>query len=127
MHHIIAFFTIQYDAILCMCSNKFIPVPLFFPEAQMFVSDFSGLRDFFHNPPPLRRLSSHFFPAFQPSFTSGYIRYPIIGLGGLGVIFSPRDPRFAHSNPTGVDGFFQDVKILSTSPLGGTLTWGFRV
>ena len=26
--------------------------------------------------------------------------------------------------PTEVDGFFQDVKILSTSPLGGTLGWG---
>ena len=29
--------------------------------------------------------------------------------------------------PTEVDGFFQDVKILSTSPLGGTLGWGSRV
>ena len=28
------------------------------------------------------------------------------------------------SNPTEVDGFFQDVKILSTSPPGGTLSWG---
>ena len=30
---------------------------------------------------------------------------------------SLREPRFAGSNPTEVDGFFQDVKILSTSPL----------
>ena len=36
-------------------------------------------------------------------------------IGGLGITCSPRDPRFAGSNPTEVDGFFQDVKILSTS------------
>ena len=47
-------------------------------------------------------------------------------LGGLGVTYSPRDSRFADSNPT-VDVFFQDVKILSTSPPGGTLSWGSRV
>ena len=28
--------------------------------------------------------------------------------------------RFGGSNPAEVDGFFQDVKILSTSPPGGT-------
>ena len=40
-------------------------------------------------------------------------------------MYSPRDPRFAGSNPTEVDGFFfQDVKILSTSPPGGTLAGG---
>ena len=43
---------------------------------------------------------------------------------GLGVTFSPRDPRFEGSNPSEVDGFFQDVKILSTSPPGGTLSRG---
>ena len=48
-------------------------------------------------------------------------------LGGLEVTCSPRDQRFAGSNPTEVDGFFQDVKILSTSPPGGTLSWGSRV
>ena len=48
----------------------------------------------------------------------------IDGPGGLGVTCSPRDPRFAGSNPADVDGFFQDVKILSTSPPGGTLSWG---
>ena len=36
-------------------------------------------------------------------------------------------PRFVGSNLTEVDGFFQDVKILSTSPPGGTLSWGSRV
>ena len=41
-----------------------------------------------------------------------------------GVTCSPRDPRFADSNPTEVDEFFQDVKILSTSPPGRTLIWG---
>ena len=39
-----------------------------------------------------------------------------VGLSGLGVTCSPRDPRFAGSNSAEVDGFFQDVKILSTSP-----------
>ena len=41
---------------------------------------------------------------------------------GLGVPCSPRDPRFVGSNPAEVDGFFQDIKILSTSPPGGTLS-----
>ena len=50
-----------------------------------------------------------------------------VGLGGLGVACSPRDSRFAVSNPAEVDGFFQDVKILSTSPPGGILSWGSRV
>ena len=44
---------------------------------------------------------------------------------GLGVTWSPRDPRFAGSNPAEVDGFFQDVNILSTSPPGGSLSCGF--
>ena len=43
-----------------------------------------------------------------------------INLVGLGVTCPPRDPRFAGSNPAVVDGFFQDVKILGTSPPGGT-------
>ena len=51
----------------------------------------------------------------------------LVGLGGLGVTCSPRDSRIAGSNPTEVDGFFQDVKIESRSPLGGTLSWGSRV
>ena len=48
----------------------------------------------------------------------------IVGPVGLGVTCSPRDPRFVGSNPTEVDGFFQDVKLLSPSPHGGTLSWG---
>ena len=51
----------------------------------------------------------------------------IVGLSDLGVTCSPRDPRIACSNPAEVDGLFQDVKILSTSPPGGTLSWGSRV
>ena len=47
-----------------------------------------------------------------------------VDLGGLGVTCSPRDLRFAGSNPAEVDDFFQDVKILSTSPPGETLSWG---
>ena len=34
-----------------------------------------------------------------------------VGLGGLGVTCSPRDPRFAGSNPAEVGGFFQDFKL----------------
>ena len=41
-----------------------------------------------------------------------------VGLDGLEVTCSPRDPRFAGSNPAQVDGFFQNVKILSTSSPG---------
>ena len=48
----------------------------------------------------------------------------VVCLGSLGEMCSPRDSRFAGSNPTEVDGFFQDVKILSTNPPGGTLSWG---
>ena len=50
-----------------------------------------------------------------------------VGLGGLGVTCSPRDPCFAGSNPAEIDGFIQDVKILSTSPPRGTISWGTRV
>ena len=50
-----------------------------------------------------------------------------VGLGGLGVTCSPGDLRFADSHPTEVDGFFQDVTVLSTSPPRGTLSWGSRV
>ena len=50
-----------------------------------------------------------------------------VSLGGLGVTCSPRNPRFAGSNPAEVDGFFEDIKILSTSPPGVTLSWGSRV
>ena len=56
-----------------------------------------------------------------------YLVNYVVGLGGLKVTCSPRDPRFTGSNPTELDGFFQDVKILSTSPPGGTLSWGSRV
>ena len=50
-----------------------------------------------------------------------------VGLGGLGVMCSPRDPRFAGSNPAEVEGLFQNVKILSISLPGRTLSWGSRV
>ena len=48
----------------------------------------------------------------------------LVGLGDLGVTCSPQDPRFAGSNPAEADGFFQDVKILSTSSPGRPLSWG---
>ena len=34
----------------------------------------------------------------------------IVGLGGLAVTCSSRDPRYAYSNPTKVDGFFSGCK-----------------
>ena len=43
----------------------------------------------------------------------------VVGLGGLGIMCSPRDPRFMGSNPVEVHGFFQDIQILSTSPPAG--------
>ena len=52
---------------------------------------------------------------------------PLVGLGGLGVTCLPQDSRFAGSNPTEVDEFFEDVKILSKSPPEGILSWGSRV
>ena len=33
-----------------------------------------------------------------------------VDLGGLGVTCSPRDPKFAGSNPTEIDEFFQDIQ-----------------
>ena len=39
------------------------------------------------------------------------INITIVGLGGLGVTCSPRDPGFAGSNLAEVDGFSQGVKI----------------
>ena len=46
----------------------------------------------------------------------------LVDFGGLGVTCSPRDPRFAGSNPTEVNGFFQHVKILRTTPPGRTFS-----
>ena len=43
----------------------------------------------------------------------GLVNYKYVGLGGFGVTCSPRDPRFAGSILTEVDGFFQDVNILA--------------
>ena len=51
----------------------------------------------------------------------------LVGLGGLGVTCLPRDPWFMGSNPAEVNGFFQDIKILSSNPPGGTLCWVSRV
>ena len=56
-----------------------------------------------------------------------HCHYWLVGLGGLGITCSPRNPRLAASNPAEVDGFFRDVKILSSSPPGGNLSWGSRV
>ena len=39
-----------------------------------------------------------------------FIIIGLVGLGGLGVTCSPRDPRFASWNPAEVDGFFSGRK-----------------
>ena len=56
--------------------------------------------------------------------TQPRIYYFQVGLGGLGETCLPQDSRFVGSNPAEVNGFFQDIKILSTSSLGGTLSLG---
>ena len=48
--------------------------------------------------------------------------FETVGLGGLASRSKVRGFKSGE-----VDGFFQDVKILSTSPPGGTLSWGSRV
>ena len=39
-----------------------------------------------------------------------FLKALLVGLGGLGVTCSPRDPRFVGSNPAEVDGFFSGRK-----------------
>ena len=51
------------------------------------------------------------------------INFSFLVLSSLRVMCTPRDPKFAGSNPAEVDGFFQDIKILSISPLGGNKLW----
>ena len=55
---------------------------------------------------------AHSVPLFTLSLTS------VVS----GVPCSLRNQRFVGSNSVEVDGFFQDVKILSTCPSGGTLS-----
>ena len=56
-----------------------------------------------------------------------YYAHLLVVLGSLGVSCSPRDPRFADSNPAEIDEIFQDVNIVSSSPRGGTLSWGSEI
>ena len=53
--------------------------------------------------------SSAVFTSISVTFTWD-LDIRVVGLGGLGVTCSPRDPRFAGSNLAEVDVFFQDVK-----------------
>ena len=63
--------------------------------------------------------STHFFN-FERFYVS--VRGTFVGLGGLWIMCSSQDPRFAGSNPAEFDQFFQHLKILSTSPFRGTLS-----
>ena len=67
------------------------------------------------------------FSCISPQFSLLISISFLVNHGGLGVTCSPRDPKFACSNLAEVDGFFQDVKFLSTSPLGVILSCGSRV
>ena len=77
---------------------------------------FSGFR--FFNEPEI----SDSGPPQLKAHPRGLVFNIKFGLGGLRVTCLSQDPRFAGSNPSEVDGFFPDVKILSTSPPGGTLS-----
>ena len=57
-------------------------------------------------------------------FHSLVFSFYILEVGGLRVTCSPQDPKFAGSNPAEDDGIFQDVKIQTISPPGGTLNSG---
>ena len=52
--------------------------------------------------------SKHEYMYVLAVYVSVYMH--VVSLGGLGVICSPRDQRFAGSNPAEVDGFFSGCK-----------------
>ena len=66
----------------------------------------------------------HFFLKYLYIELDKYIFFSELGICCRVIM---EDARFADSNPSEVDGFFQDVKLLSTSPPGRTLSWGSRV
>ena len=66
------------------------------------------------------------FKSFDRPLMMVSISFTLVGLGGLGVTCSPRDPRFAGSNPAEVDGFFQDEEVLSTSSPGRDFKLGVQ-
>ena len=51
----------------------------------------------------------------------------LVGLGGLGIMYSPQDPRFAGSNLAEVDEFFSGRKNPEHKSSGRTLSRGSRV
>ena len=57
----------------------------------------------------IKNMNTNFMGWSQPRWSRGNVLAPRTKVSG--------------SNPTEVDGFFQDVKILSTCPPGGTLSW----
>ena len=79
---------------------------------------FSGFR--FFNEPEI----SDSGPPQLKAHPRGLVFNIKFGLGGLRVTCLSQDPRFAGSNPAEVAGFYQDVKILSTSPSRRDLSCG---
>ena len=102
-------------------SMKFLPVD---------GSEKSGpSRSQFHRPRHLNPKDSNVI--ISQNYIKSYILMQVYHLKSSSrwsrVTCSPRDSRFAGSNPAEIDGFFQVVKILITIPPGGTLSLGSRV
>ena len=92
----------KFCFIFCMTTSRLTP---FIMELGGSISHSKGL---LNNPyiifPYMLKLTTAIFP----------VCYLLnVSLGGLGVTCSTRDPRLAGSNSAEVDGFFQDIKILS--------------
>ena len=69
------------------------------------------------------------FPTYPLIFMTNIT---LIGLAGLGVTCSPRDKRFAGSNPAEIDGFFSGRKNPEYKSPGrdfklGSRVWDFRL
>ena len=62
-------------------------------------------------------------PLHQVHVTQSLKSTPVV----LWLSYSPLDLRFAGSNPAGVDGFFQSIKILSMTSFGREVQHGFHV
>ena len=107
-------FIIRVETSLLLISKRY---PLFIPIFMNNFQSFEVYIKYIHHKSPMATwFNVH---CFEQAYWFELILYDVVvGLGGLRVTCSPRDPRFAGSNPAEVDGFFQNVKILSTCPPG---------